>query len=165
VRRIRGIPGVFTALLLLAACREEEPPPFVALFPYDTAYVTVRGDGASARLLVEIAETQEKKELGLGLRPSLDRGSGLLFPYDSAQPETAGYYMWRMRIPIDLAYLDSAGTVVRLFSLEEPCDAIYRQACPVTVPGVPYWSVLETNLGWFAENGLGEGAVVTVEPR
>jgi uncharacterized membrane protein (UPF0127 family) len=88
----------------------------------------------------------------------------MLFPYDSVQSESAGYWMWRMRIPIDIAYLDSAGTVLRLFSLE-PCDAVYRQGCPSTVPGVPYWSVLETNEGWFAANGMGAGAVVTLEAR
>jgi uncharacterized membrane protein (UPF0127 family) len=63
-----------------------------------------------------------------------------------------------------MAYLDSAGTVQRLFSLE-PCEAVRPQDCPTTVPGVPYWSVFETNQGWFARNGMGVGSVVTVEAR
>jgi uncharacterized membrane protein (UPF0127 family) len=170
VRRIRGIPGVFTALLLLAACQKAEEcqtvvPAFVFPLPIDTVTATVRTGDSSASLLVEVARTQEQKEIGLGIRPSLDPCSGMIFPYDSVQSATTGYWMWRMKIPLDMAFLDSTGVVVKLFEDLEPCDAVYAQACPTTVPGVPYWSVFETNGGWFAENGAGEGSVVTVGPR
>ena len=115
--RIRGIAGAFAALLLLTACQkpeecQEAAPAFVFPLAIDTATATVRSGDASASLLVEVARSREQKEIGLGLRPSLDPCSGMIFPYDSVQSPEAGYWMWRMRIPIDMAFLDSAGTVV-----------------------------------------------------
>jgi uncharacterized membrane protein (UPF0127 family) len=166
--RIRPVVLAITAVLA-SGCREEEAAPFVFPLPIDTAAVTVQGGGASASLLVEVARDAEQRSIGLGLRPALDPESGMIFLFDGEQAGDNGFWMWRMHIPIDMAFLDSAGVVIHLFENLEPCaDAdgnmpVYPQACVSYDPGVPYWSVLETNQGWFAENGFGEGAVVTLE--
>jgi uncharacterized membrane protein (UPF0127 family) len=159
--RIRRTLLLITSLVSASGC-EDGAPPFVSPIPFDTASVTVAAGGSSARLLVEVARTPEQKALGLGIRPSLDEGSGMIFPYDTEQPGDAAYWMWRMHVPLDIAFLDSAGVVLRILAAE-PCTAVYVEGCPSYAPGVPYWSVLEANQGWFAENGMGEGAVVTLE--
>jgi len=166
MRLRRLIPGITAAALLLGSCareRDEAEAPFVFPIPIDTGSVTVQAGATSERLLVEIARTDEQKRLGLGLRPSLDPGSGMIFPYDSVQPGEEGYWMRRMRIPIDIAFVDSAGAIIEVFPNVPICEAVYREGCPSYAPEAPYWSVLETNQGWFAEHGFGPGAVVTLE--
>jgi uncharacterized protein len=159
--RIRRMVVAITALASAGACSEDAPP-YVSPIPFDTAAVTVRQGGASARLLVEVARTGEQKALGLGIRPALDPESGMIFPYDSVQAPTDAYWMWRMHFPLDIAFLDSAGAIVRILPAE-PCTALYVEGCERFEPGAPYWGVLETNRGWFADKGFAEGAVVTVE--
>ena len=134
--RIRRMLGLITPLVIASACQEEAPP-FVSPIPFDTAAVTVRTGDATARLLVEVARTPEQKALGLGIRPSLDQGSGMIFPYDTEQPGDAAYWMWRMHVPLDIAFLDSAGVVLHIVAAE-PCTAVYVEGCPSYPPGVPY---------------------------
>jgi uncharacterized membrane protein (UPF0127 family) len=150
------------ALLLASACGEEEPAPVVLPITFDTAAVTITTGGDTRRLLVEVARSGEQRSFGLMLRPRLDPGSGMIFQYEAEQPDSAGYWMWRTRIPLDIAFMDRAGTIVKILAME-PCTAVYVQGCPPYPPGVPYWAALEVNQGWFAENGVGEGSVVTVE--
>ena len=95
-------------------------------------------------------------------RSSLDAGSGMIFEYGAGQPDSAGFWMFRTRIPLDIAFLDSAGVVRKILEMV-PCESeMYASACPIYQPGVPYWSALEVNKGWFAEHGVVEGAVVRV---
>lgn len=152
------------ACVLCVACGGEggDEGPWVSPVPFDTASAVVAGPTDTARLLVEVARTGEQRSFGLSLRPTLESGSGMVFLYDSIQPGNAGYWMWRTRVPLDIAFVDTAGTIVRVIPME-PCTAVYAQGCPVYEPGVPYGSALEVNRGWFAERGLGEGATVRIE--
>jgi hypothetical protein len=126
--------------------------------------VVLHSSSDSAALLVEFADTDETRSLGLMSRPSLDSGSGMLFTYDSLQSGEAGFWMWQTRIPLDIAFLDSAGVILRILSME-PCEsALYAQACPSYAPGVPYRAALEVNRGWFLDRGITEGDTVTLVP-
>ena len=155
---VAGVAGLVAA----AACGREQAPAWESPVAFDTASATVRTDGATTELLVEVARTPEQRSFGLSLRPGLDEESGMVFVYDSVQPPDAGYWMWRTRMPLDIAFLDSAGTIVRILEME-PCTAVYLQGCPTYEPGVPYWSALEVNRGWFEEKGAGEGSVVRID--
>ena len=170
-RAQRAAPtGVTTSFLRAAAilvlslvsttCGSDAAPPWASPIPFDTTTVTTRTDGHGfVDLLVEVARTPEQRALGLGLRPMLDPESGMVFLYDAIQPGSAGFWMWRTRIPLDIAFVDSAGTVLRILQME-PCTAVYLQGCPTYEPGVPYWWALEVNRSWFKEKGVVEGSVV-----
>ena len=142
-------------------CAEGEAP-WVSPVAFDTATAWIESGGDSTRLLVELASTSAQRSFGLMARPGLDQDSGMLFLYDSAQPDSAGFWMFRTRIPLDIAFLDSAGVIRRILAMD-PCPSMYATACDTYVPEVSYWSALEVNRGWFARNGVGEGAVVRVE--
>ena len=129
---------------------------------FDTARVSVVGNGDTTRLLVEVAESEEQRGFGLMVRPELEAGSGMIFLYDSIQPDTAGFWMWRTRMPLDIAFLDSAGTIVAIRQMT-PCESPYAADCPTYEPGEPYLSALEMNRGWFEEHGIGVGDRVILD--
>ena len=87
----------------------------------------------------------------------------MVFVYDEPQADSAGLWMWRTRMPLDVAFADSTGVIVRILEME-PCASIYGQGCPIYQPGMGCWSALEVNRGWFAEHGIGEGDTVRLEP-
>jgi uncharacterized membrane protein (UPF0127 family) len=159
----------FTMLLLLlafsAACdRTPEPaaePPWTSPIPFDTARAWIHTDVDSVRLLLELAESDSQHQFGLMTRPTLDAESGMLFVYDSVQPGTNGFWMFRTRVPLDIAFLDRGNMILAILSME-PCLSTNPELCTVYPPGVPYWSALEVNRGWFTRHGVGVGATLTL---
>jgi uncharacterized membrane protein (UPF0127 family) len=97
--------------------------------------------------------------MGLMERRHLAPSAGMLFVYDSTQPPDAGFWMFRTRIPLDIAFLDSAG-VVRSVRTMQPCEARIAQGCPTYNPDVPYRYALEVNAGYFQQHGVGVGSTL-----
>lgn len=151
---------VAMALLLaaLAACGDA-PEPWTSPIPFDTARAWVDTGTDSVPLLVEVAETDEQRRYGLSRRPSLDSVSGMVFLYDSVRPDTTGFWMWRTRIPLDIAYLDGAGRILAVRAMD-PCDVPDPGLCRSYPAGVEYRAALEVNRGWFARHGVGPGDTV-----
>lgn len=113
--------------------------------------------GESHHLLrVELAVTRSERERGLMDRPSLEGDAGMLFVYRHEQPADAGFWMFRTRIPLDIAFLDARGAVLAIEQME-PCPAAVAWACPTYAPGVPYSAALEVNRGYFQARGIGIG--------
>jgi uncharacterized protein len=165
---LRTVPRAALAaagILLLGACgRGEQPIPAPVSFDTTVAWVHAP-TGDSVRLLVEVAETEAQRRRGLMERPSLDSASGMVFLFDREQPAENGFWMWQTLIPLDIAYIDADGAIVRVLTME-PCASQFNPgACPSYPPGVAYHSTLEVNRGWFASHGLGEGARVTIDGR
>lgn len=159
--RSLGVPITLIAAAWIVACSEPEVP-WRSPIDFDTARVSVVGDGDTSRLRVEVARTEEQRGFGLMVRPELDTGSGMLFVYDSVQPSDAGFWMWRTRMPLDIAYMDSTGRIVSIRQMA-PCESPYAEDCPQYSPGSGYRSALEVNQGWFAEHGFGVGDRVVVD--
>jgi len=94
-------------------------------------------------------------------RRQLADTAGMLFVYDSVQPPDAGFWMYRTRIPLDIAYMDPAGRI-RAIRHMAPCESAIPQACPTYPPGVPYQYALEVNGGFFARRRVAVGDSVDV---
>lgn len=146
-----------TVLVLLGAaflaCREEsEAAPDISspLMTFDTARVRLVTKADTISLVVELARTANQKTMGLMERLDLSDSAGMLFIYDATQPATAGFWMFRTKIPLDIAFLDSAG-VIRSIRQMEPCQTATAQNCPTYQPDVPYRAALEVNAGFFAK--------------
>jgi uncharacterized protein len=123
---------------------------------FDTAQVWIHDGTDSVGLLVEVAETDSQREVGLRDRSSLDPGSGMIFLLDSSRDGDEGFWMWRTAIPLDIAFLDEEGRIVAVLSMD-PCLETDPELCPEYVPGVAYRSALEVNQGWFQEHGVAVG--------
>jgi len=102
---------------------------------------------------VELAKTDEQRQLGLMNRESLDESKGMLFVYEDEGIHT--FWMKNTRIPLDILWIDSNGTVVRIIKNAEPCTKEY---CPSINPNKKANYVLEINGGEADSIGLAEGS-------
>jgi uncharacterized protein len=148
------------ALLLLAAflvsCTSEpaaDDDAYEHVMSFDTAHVRLARERDTLRLALELAISDEQKTMGLMERRRLADDAGMLFVYDSTQPPDAGFWMYRTRIPLDIAFLDSAGVIRALRSMT-PCPTTIAQGCPSYTPDVAYRYALEVNAGFFARHGI-----------
>ena len=153
------------AVALLAACGADDAstdqpgPPVLA---FDTARVRVGSPTDTAVLRVELAVTDAQRQLGLMARSSIPPDAGMLFLYDAPQPDSSGFWMFRTRIPLDIAFLDSAGTI-RAIRTMAPCDSTYAASCPTYPARVPYRAALEVHQGYFARHEIAVGDRVFLE--
>lgn len=143
------------ALFGATACSGSNPDSPPAIASAETRELTVNGDGVSAKVTVELASKPEQRQQGLMFRQQMDDDRGMLFifPGDSS----VGFWMKNTYIPLDIAYLSAEGRVQEIRAAR-PLDETNL------TPGAPYRYTLEVNAGWFARNGLGVGATVTIPP-
>ena len=129
---------------------------------FDTATAWVHQGADSTRLHLEIARSNDQHEVGLSGRFALEPNSGMLFEFDRPRSGDDGFWMWRTRIPLDIAFVDEDGVLLVILSMDV-CESDDLESCPRYFPGVGYVSALETNQGWFAGKGIEVGARVIVE--
>jgi uncharacterized protein len=135
---------------------------------FDTATAFLHSDEAVHELRVEIAERGDQRAFGLMDRDELDDDAGMIFLYDEMQPGNSGFWMYRTRIPLDIAFLDGAGRIVAILQME-PCLSPDEARCQAMAagyaPGTPYFGALEVNRGYFASRGIGVGDRVVLPGR
>jgi uncharacterized protein len=107
---------------------------------YDKS-VTFLGDSGKrlCSFKVELAVTPEQQEKGLMHRKSLNKGTGMLFVFDTDQMRF--FWMKNTYIPLDLVFVTSKFEVVNIFHYAKPLD---ESTMSSTLP-VKY--VLEINAG------------------
>lgn len=167
--------GFFLAILTFAvptACREEDPSDRAAagdraaIVEFGAGRVRIETPTDTLRLETEIAENDAQRIHGLMDRDTLAEDAGMLFVYAEPRGPRDGFWMYRTRIPLDIAFLDAEGRIVAIRSME-PCASPDPRWCPTYEPGVPYTAALEVRRGWFERHGVrvGDRVVrVPVEP-
>jgi uncharacterized protein len=155
------VAGLGLLALLAVACGGDDDAASAGeqyrnLLPYDTARVRVATAADTTTLVVELAESGEQQTLGLMERRALADSAGMLFVYPATQPATSAFWMFRTRIPLDIAFVDSAG-VIRSIVAMEPCASDLAAGCPSYPANAPYRAALEVNRGWFARRGVRVG--------
>lgn len=129
---------------LLWACGEDHP--IYRQIPL--AQSTVRCGRAA--LEAEVVADPESRARGLMFRRALDPDAGMLFVFP--QDTLGAFWMRDTYIPLSIAFIDHSGLVVGIFDLA-PFDEN-----PVG-PAAEYRYALETNLGWFQQQGVEPGAL------
>lgn len=150
-------------MLILVACSEkaassDEQP----ILPFDSTDIRLVSDSDTVQIRAELALSNDQKMVGLMDRQRLGENAGMVFVYDSTQPPDAGFWMYRTRIPLDIAFADSAG-VIRAIVRMEPCETTIPQGCPSYPPNVAYQYALEVNAGFFAARGITVGWQLMLE--
>lgn len=142
----------------LAACQpsDADTVDHAPAMAFDTATVYLATPRDTIAVLAEVASTGEQRTMGLMERHSLADTAGMLFVYETDQPANAGFWMFRTRIPLDIAFADSTGRIVAIRTMA-PCEARLAAGCPGYEPGHPYRSALEVNAGFFARHGIAAG--------
>ena len=112
--------------------------------------LTITSAGKVHRFTVEIARTDEQQQHGMMFRTAIAPDRGMLFPYDP--PQSVGFWMKNTLIPLDLLFIRSDGTIVRI-TTAVPHD---ENSVP---SGEPVAAVLEIAGGRAAELGIREGDI------
>jgi len=110
----------------------------------------LRPDGSvAATLVVEIAETPEDRARGLMGRILPDYLGGMLFVFESAQPQT----FWMRNTPgsLDMMFIDAGGKIVSIAAYTTPLsDQLYSSAGPAKY-------VVEAKAGFADRFGIQKG--------
>jgi uncharacterized protein len=117
--------------------------------------LTIRSKNKTHHFTVEVAATPEQQEKGLMFRRSLGADRGMIFPYEP--PQEVAFWMKNTLIPLDIIYIRSDGTIVRITKAEA------MDLAPLP-SGEPIAAVLEIRSGRAAELGITEGDIVTWKP-
>jgi uncharacterized membrane protein (UPF0127 family) len=155
----RLAPFLVVALLAFGVVACEEKPAYSGderILPFDSADVRLTSTRDTAIVRIDLAVSREQKTLGLMERRRLHENAGMLFIYDSTQGPNAGFWMYRTRIPLDIAFIDSAG-IIRAILVMVPCETSIPEGCPTYFPNVPYRYALEVNAGFFQRHQIAAG--------
>lgn len=103
----------------------------------------------------EVMVKEQDMYRGMMFRDSLPPGRGMLFVH--GQPSKVPYYMYQVRIPLDIIWIDTDRKIVEIAANTPPCHAKSPTGCP-TYGGhyLAQW-VLELGGGEAAKNGLAVG--------
>ena len=103
------------------------------------------------RVTAEIAATPEQRSVGLMHRFSLKPDHGMLFVFDRAEPQ--GFWMKNTFIPLSIAFIAADGRIVNIEDMKPQSEETHWSKGPALY-------ALEMRKGWFAERGIGPGAMV-----
>jgi uncharacterized membrane protein (UPF0127 family) len=112
--------------------------------------LTVRTAKGEFRFLVEVADTDRERELGMMCRRSLAPERGMLFDFGRERPDAA-FWMRNTLIPLDIIYIRRDGVVRSIIRNARPLDETPRPA------GGSILGVLELAGGRAAQIGLQPG--------
>jgi uncharacterized membrane protein (UPF0127 family) len=108
------------------------------------------------RIQAEIADTPERRQVGLMNRTSMPMNSGMLFVFE----EKAGHCFWMFstKIPLSIAFIADDGKIV---NVEEMQAGTTNNHCPKA----PVRFALEMNQRWFSDRVIAAGSVITGLPK
>lgn len=130
------------ALVLLHACASANMPQIV-IHPHN---------GQPVRIVVEVANTPEKRSLGLMFRKDLPASHGMLFIFPHEEP--LAFWMKNTPLPLDIVFINAARTVVNIVADTIPFS---EKPLPSTAPAQ---FVLEVHAGFCQKHGITAGAQV-----
>ena len=108
-----------------------------------------RQTGEPIHVRVEIADTPEKRQLGLMYRKDLPPDHGMLFLFPRETPQS--FWMKNTVLPLDIIYINTARTIV---SIAKDTTPFSEQPIP---SGQPAQYVLEVNAGFCERHGIVSG--------
>ena len=108
------------------------------------------------KLVAEVVSTVEQRATGLMNRFSLKPDHGMLFVFGRPAPQ--GFWMKNTYIPLSIAFLDADGRILNIEDMRPQSEETHWSKGPALY-------AVEMKKGWFAERGIGPGAVVAGMPR
>lgn len=107
------------------------------------------------KIAVEIANTDSSREKGLMFRQSLPKDSGMLFIFNSDR--RICMWMKNTLIPLSVAFIDAKGKIINLENMSPQTTDLHCSSGDVRY-------ALEMNQGWFKNNGIKAGDILTFRP-
>ena len=103
----------------------------------------------------ELAMNQVQIATGMMFRTEMGENEGMLFVF--SKPHRTAFYMKNTKIPLNIAYIDSEGTILELHELQ----ALDENPVEAATEKVQF--VLEMNKGWFQRHNVAVGSIITCE--
>ena len=100
-------------------------------------------------VVAEIARTPDERAEGLMYREDLPDGTGMIFLFDDSQVRS--FWMQNTYLPLDIAYMDAALSVVDIHAMTPLTTEGYESAAPAMF-------ALEVPQGWFEAHGIAVGS-------
>jgi uncharacterized membrane protein (UPF0127 family) len=134
-----------------AATLTTRRPDYVhADLPHPRGTVKTR-HGDTILLRLEVANTEQEREVGLMNRSRLDLDSGMIFVWTS--PILESFWMENTYIPLTVAFLAPDGTIQEMQDMQPLTTDLHT-------PAKAYQYAIEVNKGFFARNGIQVGDTV-----
>lgn len=143
-----------TAILTIAMCvllagvpsANAQQAQFIAPHP---VFLTIETAKSSEKFIVEIADEDSERQVGLMFREDLPKGQGMLFDFGVERLVT----MWMRNTPLslDMVFVNRSGKVVRIAEGTTPYST------DIVSSGEPVLYVLELNAGEAKAAGIRPG--------
>ncbi len=138
--------AVFTA----PGCQHEYQP----LQAHDAGKVFELG---GKKVVVEVSDKSESRQLGLMHRKALPTDHGMLFVYPA--PRILNFWMRNTAIPLSIAFIeelpDGKGRIVNIADMEPFDESGQASHAAVRL-------ALEMTQGWFAQHGVKAGDIIVL---
>lgn len=112
------------------------------------------------KINVEIADTETKRQLGLGKRRSLPENQGMLFIFEKKQV-FVNFWMKDMQFPIDIIWI-SNGKVIMIDKNVPIEPGVPDNKLTIYTTTQPIDYVLEVNSGFAQKNNINTGDLVSL---
>jgi uncharacterized membrane protein (UPF0127 family) len=142
-------PAVGILALLLTACSDSG----TAMKPEEYYTIPLRFPNGKVIRVEQLTQPQEIRR-GMMFREDLPEDRGLLFYHD--KPGHYSYWMYQVRIPLDIIWLDGQKRIVQVVHQAPPCPGP-QEKCPVYGGSFESKYVLEVRAGVAKANGLRPG--------
>jgi uncharacterized membrane protein (UPF0127 family) len=136
---------------LAIACLLPAMPAAAAAAAADAALPEIKLSIQKHALTAEVAASDSTRTMGLMHRRMLPENRGMLFVFPQTTP--LSFWMMNTHIPLSIAYLDDAGTIINILDMKPLTTDPHPSARPARY-------ALEMNQGWFAKRGIKAGARV-----
>ena len=155
LNRIAIIVGILIVLILAIWAFINLRPFLGGVFGGPSGEVTING----RTFKVEVADTPEKREIGLSKKTSLANDQGMVFVFD--KPDYYSFWMKEMQIPIDIIYINNNKVVSVYGEVKPPTEE--NSPLPLYKPTVPADRVLEINAGLSNEYNIKPGDTAQIK--
>jgi uncharacterized membrane protein (UPF0127 family) len=130
----------------------------VPQFNYRHGILSFIEHGVTVDVRVEIADTDQMREVGLMCRRSLDPDAGMLFVFEESTRDA--FWMKNTLIPLSIAFMTDRWQIVGIMDMRVAPNPADPPAGDVWAPSKPYRYAVEVNQGFFKSRGLDEHAQV-----
>ena len=145
--------ALFVAVAFLTACSEPTTRPE----DIGTRLITMPG---GQKVRVEVKIRGEDIMRGMMFREKLDPDRGMMFLHKP--PGKYAYWMYQVKIPLDIIWMDEQGNIVEISPNTPPCPQASASLCPVYGGSQKAQVVLELAAGMAAKYGLATGMRVSL---
>ena len=146
---LRTLAAAFAALALWNPARPAAAQDAPQKLP------TVQLNAGMHLISAEVARTPQQRAIGLMHRQQMAMNEGMLFIFE--QPSAQCFWMKNTLLPLTIAFIDDAGSVVTLADMQPQSLQEHCASAPVRY-------ALEMNLGWFSKRGLKVGSRIAGGP-